>query len=241
MKHFIAKSTQLVFSCITYITLKTFFGFEVRGKENIKELRNKPVIFAGNHNSRKFDGFISGTAIALADNNFYFGELSPIRYLAFKAYFEWFRFKTPLPFPFSILATLWLRFNNCIPVKNRRREEYKNLPLKSLLAEAIIALKNGESLFIFPEGKTGGDDKLRKGKRGVACLHRETGVPIIPVVIQGSYKMFSLNNLLRSRIKKKVIVTFGNPIYDLWEKDEKKSLSKGVNKVMIKINNLIIN
>ena len=239
MKHFIAKSTQLVFSCITYITLKTFFGFEVRGKENIKELRNKPIIFAGNHNSRKFDGFITGTAIALADNNFYFGELSPIRYLAFKAYFEWIRFEFPLPFPFSFLATLWLRLNNCIPIKNRRREEYKNLPLKNLLAEAIVALKNGESLFIFPEGKTGGDDKLRKGKRGVSCLHRETGVPIIPVGIRGSYKIFTLRNLLKSRSEKKVIVTFGEPIYDLWEKNERKSLSGGANKVMNEITILI--
>lgn len=235
MKQFIAKVTQLIFSCTTYVVLKVFFGFEVRGKENLKDFKNKPVIFAGNHNSRKFDGAIAGTAIAMASKDFYFGELSPVRFLAFKAYFKWFRFEAPLIFPFSIIAALWLRFNNCISIKNRRREEYKHLPLNNLLQKAIVALKNGESLFIFPEGETGGDDKLRKGKRGVACLHKETGVPIVPVGINGVYKLFTWKNFLRPRNEKKVIVTFGKPIYDLWETDEVISLSGGANKVMKQI------
>lgn len=239
MKRFIAKFTQLTFSCLTYVILKIFFGFEVRGKENLKNLKNKPVIFAGNHNSRKFDGFISGTAIAMPNKYFKFGGLSPVRYLAFKSYFKWVRLEMPLIFPFSILAAAWLRVNNCIPVKNRLKEEYKHLPLENLLAKAINALKKGESLFIFPEGKTGGDNKIRKGKRGVACLHKETGVPIVPVGIKGAYRLFTLDNFLKPRREKKVIVTFGEPIYNLWEKDEVISLSGGANKVMAKISELI--
>ncbi|MCK4635693.1 MAG: 1-acyl-sn-glycerol-3-phosphate acyltransferase [Candidatus Moranbacteria bacterium] len=240
MGKIVAKTTQLIFSFLTYTTLKIFFDFEVRGKEKLKKFKNKPVIFAGNHNSRKFDGFITGTAIALPSEDFYFGELSPVRYLVFKSYFKWFRFETPLPFPVSIFSAIWLRFNNCIPIKSRRREEYKNLRLKNLLQSAVEALENGEKLFVFPEGKTGGDNKLRKGKRGVACLHRETGVPIVPVGISGSYKLFTLKNFLKSRNEKKVVVTFGEPIYDLWEEgDSKKSLKEGVDKVISEISKLI--
>lgn len=240
MREVIARYFQLVVFFPIFTLLKVFFGFEVRGKENLKILKNKPVIFAGNHNSRKFDGVISATAIAKSSDSFKLGELLPVRYLVYKFFFKWFRLSLPMPFPLSFVVAGWLRSSNCIPVKNRKREEYKNLRLKSLLQNAIEALKNGEGLFVFPEGKTGGDNKLRKGKRGVACLHRETGVPIVPVGISGSYKLFTLKNFLKPRNEKKVVVTFGEPIYNLWEEnDSKKSLKEGASKVISEISRLI--
>lgn len=213
-------------------------GFEVLGKENLKNLKNKPIIFAGNHNSRKFDGFITGTAIAMSSEGFRF-ELSPVRYLAYKDYFKWFRFKSPFVFPFSLFSAFWLNLNNCIPIKERRKEEIEKITLESILGKAILSLRNGERLFIFPEGKTGGDDKLRKAKKGVACLHKETKSPIVPVGIKGTYKMFSFKNLLKSREEKKIVVTFGKPIYNLWKDGKEKDLISGANIVREEIAKLI--
>ncbi len=236
MRKTVAKYFQIIAYFPIFLVLKTIFDFEVKGADNIKKLGQEPIIFAANHNSRKFDGFIVVAAIIRSTRkNLKLSEFLPIRLLVFKAFFQWVRFSCPLPFPLSIFVALWLRFNSCIPVKNRRREEYKNLPLESLLQSPIEALKDSENILIFPEGTTGRDNKLRKGKRGVACLHRETGAPIVPVGIQGAYRMFTLKNLLKPRSKRRIIVSFGEPIYDLWKgKDdrERKSLIEGADRVM---------
>lgn len=69
------------------------------------------------------------------------------------------------------------------------------------MKRCLKALKNGEVLAIFPEGTRNGMEKNGKAKNGAAFMAIRTGVPIVPVGISGSFKLFS-----------KVYVNYGEPL-----------------------------
>ena len=52
-------------------------------------------------------------------------------------------------------------------------------------------LKDGDLLFIFPEGKRNGMAKGERMKKGAAMIALEAKAPIIPIGIQGSFKPFT--------------------------------------------------
>lgn len=51
-------------------------------------------------------------------------------------------------------------------------------------------LGDGKIVGIFPEGNRSRDGRLHKGRLGVAVLARETGVPVVPAGIVGTYDVF---------------------------------------------------
>lgn len=55
---------------------------------------------------------------------------------------------------------------------------------------SLKLLKDGEILVIFPEGTRKGLEKNGKAQNGVAYMAIRTGVPVIPVGIQGEMKPF---------------------------------------------------
>jgi 1-acyl-sn-glycerol-3-phosphate acyltransferase len=57
------------------------------------------------------------------------------------------------------------------------------------LDAAVPVLRAGRVLGIFPEGTRSADGRLYRGRPGVAKLALETGVPVIPVGIQGTEKI----------------------------------------------------
>ena len=63
--------------------------------------------------------------------------------------------------------------------------------VKSLEA-AVVAVKAGGCLLIYPEGTTpkSGDLWPQRGKTGVARLFLETGAPVVPIVTWGPQRMF---------------------------------------------------
>ena len=67
---------------------------------------------------------------------------------------------------------------------------------------SLRLLKNKEMLMIFPEGTRNGMQKGVKPKDGAVKLAIKANVPIIPVGMQGEFKLF-----------KKVKVNIGEPIY----------------------------
>ena len=69
------------------------------------------------------------------------------------------------------------------------------------IKKALSVIKKGDILGIFPEGTRNGMAKNAKIKNGAAFFAVKTGVPIIPVGIQGSFKPFS-----------KVKFNFGKPL-----------------------------
>ena len=74
---------------------------------------------------------------------------------------------------------------------------------------SLKLLKKKELLMIFPEATRNGMAKGVKPKDGAVKLAIKSGVPIIPVGIQGTFKLF-----------KKVKVNIGEPLYYSQYKDE---------------------
>ena len=220
-----AKFIQFLTYWPIYLTLKFFVHYKVEGQENLKGLENKGVIFASNHASY-IDGPIS--AASIPRNGFYPGKFFPIRFLAFRTYFNWFN---PIPFPLGIFAALYVRMNGSIPVEKAKGD------LLNALRHVIREIKNGAKLWIYPEGSITKDGKLQEGKRGVTFLHQQTGAPIVPVALVGTFKIISLKTLFG---KNKVTVRIGKPIYSLENcVKENCNLEGGVAKVMSEIARLM--
>lgn len=59
--------------------------------------------------------------------------------------------------------------------------------IEKLMREAKRILLRGTSVFLFAEGTRSEDGRLRPFKHGAFTLARETGLPLVPVVIRGSH------------------------------------------------------
>lgn len=234
----IAKIFQTVVFFPIYAILKVVFNFKVIGHENLKGLRKRSVIFSSNH-AHPLDGIITAVAIAMPWNGFSAGEFLPVRYLAFEDYFKWFRLRRAFPFPFSVLAAAWFRLSACIPVRSRKKDEIERISLIEVLEDAIEALRRGQKLFIFPEGRMSKDGKLQRGKKGVACLHRISGAPVVPMAIIGSYKMG--RNFWKYLFRQEaLVIKIGAPT-KLFNPNPSRTFEEAADLVMDKIEELIKN
>jgi len=63
------------------------------------------------------------------------------------------------------------------------------------LQKAAEAIRNGVSVLIFPEGTRSRDGKLRPFKKGGFVLAVEAGVPVVPVIVHGTWSIMSRNGL----------------------------------------------
>ncbi len=93
-----------------------------------------------------------------------------------------------------------------------------------MVLEGVDSLKNGISIFIFPEGTRGKtDDSLREFKEGSLKMAEKANVPVVPVSFNNTSAIFEDHF---PWIKKaNVVVEFGKPIYmDTLDKEQKKHL-----------------
>lgn len=65
-----------------------------------------------------------------------------------------------------------------------------------VINQAADHLKEGYSMVIFPEGTRSKGDKLGEFKPGSLKLALKAGVPIVPIVIRGSYKIMEQNGFI---------------------------------------------
>lgn len=83
----------------------------------------------------------------------------------------------------------WMKYMNCIFMDRSSIRK---------AGEAIImginALKSGNSLVVFPEGTRSKGDKMGEFKPGSFKLATKSKVPIIPVTMNGSYKIMEGNS-----------------------------------------------
>ena len=82
--------------------------------------------------------------------------------------------------------------------------------LKAIKASAT-GLKHGKVLNIFPEGERSFDGGLNDFKKGAAILATELELPIVPVALDGLYKVWGRSSTKISLAKVKV--RFGKPFY----------------------------
>lgn len=90
---------------------------------------------------------------------------------------------------------------------------------------ALRALRAGEFVGIFPEGTISRSFEIKEMKTGVVRLAMGAGVPIIPVIIWGSQRIWTKGiprNLKRRRVP--ISITIGAPIY--FTKDEDVAIAE---------------
>lgn len=123
----------------------------------------------------------------------------------------------------------WMKQINCVFIdRDNIRESMKSIN------EGAEILRSGYSMAIFPEGTRSKGPDLGEFKKGSVKLGIKAGVPIVPVTIDGSYKLLERNSEYRKN-ERKVIITIGKPIYT-------KELSKvQQNNLVEDIKEIIIN
>lgn len=93
------------------------------------------------------------------------------------------------------------------------------------LKTTLKALKNGESIALFPEGTRNGLEKGEKVKEGAAFFAIKTGAKVIPVGISGGEKPF-----------KKMTIKYGKPLdYSNKTKEDLDEITEEIMKNIIEL------
>ena len=201
---------------VFYIFHKLFVRIEFRGQENLKGLK-KPIIFAGNHTSE-----LDVTAMSLLFP--FFSSFFPIYYVAatsevFKT-FGWRNYIYGGIF-FNLLG------GYCV------YSGHKNYAIS--LEDHMRLLGNGNSLFIFPEGKRTLDGELSPARGGLGYMVHTTGVSVVPVAINTFYKITFWQYFTRKRkvvitilpvMKKEELITASNPTVEDFRASGQKVLDR---------------
>ncbi len=173
------------------ILLVLFAHFKVTGLENLKGIKGN-AIFACNHAS-ELDIPLLPAAIP------FWSHFSPMLYASRESGFYggsgWRR---------HFYGGVFFNFLGSYPVVVGLRN------YKKALSHQIRIINTGNSLCIFPEGRTTPNGIIQGAKGGVAYLAYITNVPIVPVKLGGTFR-FSIKNFLLRKIK--LSVSFGKPIY----------------------------
>lgn len=161
---------------------RCYFSIKCNGLENLP--REQPYIIAANHSSH-LDTLAIMTVLGR--------ESKRLRVLAAKDYWFSTRFK-------SWFSGELLKF---VPF-----DRHANFLQGLRISQEV--LKQNECLLIYPEGTRSVTGELQPFKPGLGLLAYETGAPIIPTYINGTYYALPKGrNLPR---KSRIRVTFGKPI-----------------------------
>jgi 1-acyl-sn-glycerol-3-phosphate acyltransferase len=104
-----------------------------------------------------------------------------------------------------VLST-WMKNIGCVFIN--RQDIRQSL---KVMNEAAEIMRAGQSMVIFPEGTRSKSSTMAEFKKGSLKLAGKAGVPIVPVSINGSYKIMEANG---GRIKPALVeLVVGQPIY----------------------------
>jgi len=156
----------------------------VRGAEHVRALRG-PVVIVANHASHA-DTMIVATALPAAVR----------RRLVVAAAADYF-FSNRLT---SFVSRL---FVGAIPVARDKVN-------RSTLELCHRLLGEGWSLLLYPEGGRSHDGTIGEFKPGAAWIARRAGVPVLPVLLDGTFDVLPKGRSLPTRHR--VTVSFGEPL-----------------------------
>ena len=101
-----------------------------------------------------------------------------------------------------------------------------------MMEQSARTLRNGESVFIFPEGTRSPDSQIRRFKSGAFRLALETNTPILPVLIDGTGAVLPRKGFIFSsghKLKMKIL----KPIYPAeFVSDDPDRLASAVQSMM---------
>ncbi len=172
---------------------------EVHGKQLVENFQGN-AIFAANHAS-ELDPFVA--CLALDQAGLLRTRLPLIFLSREKAFYNDMGFVKS-----TLYGGFLFRLLGAHPVtpKNERTSEATR---RNTLETHLALLKAGYPVMIFPEGTRTMTGSLLPAKMGVAILSEESGCPIIPLAIDGTFKL-SFGDFWHGR--KKVRVVFGTPL-----------------------------
>lgn len=176
--------------------LSSFYNFCFRGIVNkclvkkatgLENIPKKNMIVASNHQSH-LDQLMTGYVCAPKPYH-YIGQTD--KYSGFTKLFMYF-----------------LYFIHGVIFINRNSEKSR----KKAIEKSIEVLKKGHSIVIYPEGTRSRSGEIQEAKCGVAKLFLKTGVPILPVGIQGTAELMPIGRVF-PKIKKVIEINIGQPLY----------------------------
>lgn len=104
-----------------------------------------------------------------------------------------------------------------IPVDRKSRES-----AMSSLDKATVAMRNGQSFLIYPEGTRSPDGRLQPFKKGAVTMAINAGVYIVPVACSGAHRVMKKGSLKLT--PGEILVEFLDPIdaskYSIAQRDE---------------------
>lgn len=120
----------------------------------------------------------------------------------------------------------WMGLLNCVFIdRDDRRQSMK------AINQGIENLQKGHSLVIFPEGTRSKGSNLNEFKPGSLRLATKAKVPIVPVTINGTYKMLEERN---GRVQgSKVTMTIHDPVFpEAYEALKSAELAKELQEIV---------
>ena len=170
-----------LYKTVLFPLFKLYFRLELKGRENIP---NSVCIIAPSHQSM-LDGFLIESTLPykILKNSFF---------LAYK----------------NVFGTKYLK-----PISDNGQTILidANENLKQTMQYCAMPIRNENNLVIFPEGARSRDRKLLEFRPFFAMLSKTYNVPVVPVVIDGSFE--ALRSGTTFPLPKKIKVTYLEPIY----------------------------
>jgi long-chain acyl-CoA synthetase len=172
----------VVYKCFN-LFCKVFMRLEVTGLENLKQMKN-PFLICPNHQS-----FLDPFIIC---SNYPFEIFKQTFHVGASQFFQ------------SGFMQFVARILQVVPID-------PDTQLMKAMKAGAIGLKNGKILNIYPEGERAFDGELHEFKKGAAILSSELDLPILPVALDGAFKVWARGTW---RIRPaKVKIHFGEAIY----------------------------
>lgn len=167
---------------LVYLVSRLVLRLEVKGVEVLSELE-PPYLICPNHQSF-IDPFLVCATYPrrVLENTFHVGA--------------------SMYFNNAIMAQL-ARLINVVPID-------PDVQLLRAMRAGAAGLRAGKILNIYPEGQRSFDGQLHEFKKGAAILATELELPIVPVALEGTYRIWPRKSW-RLRLAK-VKITFGEPI-----------------------------
>jgi 1-acyl-sn-glycerol-3-phosphate acyltransferase len=130
-------------------------------------------------------------------------------------------------FPVPVLNAI-LRSLGWIPLRLGRLD-------RDAFGKAIDLIRSGRVVVIFPEGGRSLDGHLRQPKAGIGVIVAQTGCPVVPAYIKGTFEV--LPSGARWPRWRRVSVQFGSPLAfegrELHDKGEAKRFYQRVSRTVI--------
>lgn len=177
-----------------------FCRAKIRGRKNLKGIKSN-VIIASNH-SNELDPIFIVASLS------FFSSILPISYVSRSK-----DFYVQMPRG-SLYGGKFFELMGAYPVYPGLKNYEKSLQ------NQLEAVKRGLSVGIFPIGRRHSMSEISQARGGVSYLAYKTGLPVIPVRIDGVNDLKLVDCL---KLKSRMTVTFGKPLYakDIFGKNVK--------------------